>query len=231
MWYNKWHNSGLLIDQITNKDLYDARILKMISLADMIGEGVWKWPKEWNSNEFEVIKIMTPRINTGIIDQLKWRCDDNNLIPFHINMWWMSLAPMQKRLNGTSVGVQTSLLCPLYSKVNDSHSHLFFLCEFSKDVWKRMAAKINLNKIDFIWEEVVNELLEKNNGNNIWSTVKRISLVAVVYFIWQERNQRIFRGEKRNSNKLYDDIIDVIKLKLMNIKEKDLRAVRRVADI
>ncbi|GJY44561.1 retrovirus-related pol polyprotein from transposon TNT 1-94 [Tanacetum coccineum] len=48
---------------------------------------------------------------------------------------------------------------------------------------KRMADKMKLNKIVFKWEEVVNELLEKKNGNNIWSAVKRISFAAVVYFI------------------------------------------------
>ncbi|GJY22232.1 RNA-directed DNA polymerase, eukaryota, reverse transcriptase zinc-binding domain protein [Tanacetum coccineum] len=106
-------------------------------LADMIGEGVWKWPKEWNSNEFECIP-----------------------------------------------------------------KHPFCL-----------------------WLAMIGRLLTQDK------LFRRISLAAVVYFIWKERNQRIFRRGKRNSNKLYDDIIDVIKLKLMNIKEKDSRAVRRVADI
>nr|GEZ31441.1 RNA-directed DNA polymerase, eukaryota, reverse transcriptase zinc-binding domain protein [Tanacetum cinerariifolium] len=62
MWYDKWHESGMLIDKISNRDLYDARIPKMISIDDMIDRGVWKWPNEWNSSEFEVVKDRPPRI-------------------------------------------------------------------------------------------------------------------------------------------------------------------------
>nr|GEY02122.1 hypothetical protein [Tanacetum cinerariifolium] len=38
LWYDKWHSSGLLINHVTNRDLYDARIPKMISISDMIDE-------------------------------------------------------------------------------------------------------------------------------------------------------------------------------------------------
>ncbi|GKB76255.1 hypothetical protein Tco_0943150, partial [Tanacetum coccineum] len=86
-------------------------------------------------------------------------------------------------------------------------------------------------KVVFIWEDVINEILEAKIGNNIWSAVRRISLAAVVYFIWQERNQRIFKGVKRNASTLYADISEIIKMKLMNIRVKDSVAVRIVADI
>ncbi|GJS17917.1 hypothetical protein Tco_0412389 [Tanacetum coccineum] len=36
MWYDRWNDSGLLINLVTHRDLYDARMPKMIKLADMI---------------------------------------------------------------------------------------------------------------------------------------------------------------------------------------------------
>ncbi|GJY18322.1 hypothetical protein Tco_0389813 [Tanacetum coccineum] len=44
MWYNRWNSSGLLINLVTHRYLYDARMPKMIKLADMIHDNAWKWP-------------------------------------------------------------------------------------------------------------------------------------------------------------------------------------------
>nr|GEY87325.1 RNA-directed DNA polymerase, eukaryota, reverse transcriptase zinc-binding domain protein [Tanacetum cinerariifolium] len=38
-WQDNWHSSGLLINQISNRDLYDARVPEKYSLADMIDNG------------------------------------------------------------------------------------------------------------------------------------------------------------------------------------------------
>nr|GEU35771.1 hypothetical protein [Tanacetum cinerariifolium] len=93
-----------------------------------------------------------------------------------------------------------------------------------------MAKKMNLKKLCCNWEDIVKDLTKKKNGNNIWSDVKRISLTEMVYCIWMERNQRIFRGEKRNAVNLYTAINEVVHLKLMNIKVKDSCVVKKVAD-
>ncbi|GJT58681.1 RNA-directed DNA polymerase, eukaryota, reverse transcriptase zinc-binding domain protein [Tanacetum coccineum] len=232
LWYDKWHSSGLLINHVTNRDLYDARIPKMISISDMIDEGVWKWPLEWDSNEFEFMKLRVPLITNGMTDKVKRRNDENKLVPFHMKFMCVAISPNTEKvrwyklvwfkqcipkhsfclwlaMNGRLLtqdrimawGAQTGLLCPLCSKENDSHKHLLFLCDYSKYVWKWMAAKMNMRKIEFIWEDVINEILQSKVGNNIWSAVKRICLSAVVYYIWQERNQRIFQGLKRDSMK------------------------------
>nr|GEX97220.1 RNA-directed DNA polymerase, eukaryota, reverse transcriptase zinc-binding domain protein [Tanacetum cinerariifolium] len=39
IWQDNWHSSGLLINQISNRDLYDAGVPKKYSLADMIDNG------------------------------------------------------------------------------------------------------------------------------------------------------------------------------------------------
>ncbi|GJT51379.1 hypothetical protein Tco_0977536 [Tanacetum coccineum] len=82
----KWHDSGLLIVTISNGDLYDERIPKMISIDDMIKMGVWKWPNEWNSSEFEVMEIRPPRLQTGMIDKVIWNGKDNTLVPFNTKL-------------------------------------------------------------------------------------------------------------------------------------------------
>nr|GEU91504.1 ribonuclease H-like domain-containing protein [Tanacetum cinerariifolium] len=56
----------------------------------------------------------------------------------------------------------------------------------------------------------------------------RLSLAASVYLIWQERNRRIFKEEKRSTKELFSIFKDTIKLRLMSLKVKDSCAVRGV---
>ncbi|GKD95503.1 RNA-directed DNA polymerase, eukaryota, reverse transcriptase zinc-binding domain protein [Tanacetum coccineum] len=202
LWYDEWHSSGLLINQVTNRDLYDARIPKMISIAEMIKEGVWNWPDDWDSNEFEFIKLRVPHITNAVNDKVMWRDDDNKLVPFHFKHVMEVINPSTDKNHG--IGTHSGLLCPLCNKENDSHKHLFFSCHYSKDVWRRIAAKMNLRKIDFIWEEVIDEIL---------------------------KNQRLFQGIKRDIINLTTEISDIVKLKLMNIIVKDFAAAKSVADV
>ncbi|GKC56323.1 RNA-directed DNA polymerase, eukaryota, reverse transcriptase zinc-binding domain protein [Tanacetum coccineum] len=99
MWYDKWHDSGLLIDKISNKDLYDARMPKMINIKDMINMGYLKWPSEWNRCEFEVMKIRPPRLKQDVKDIVKWKGNDNNLIPFNIKLVMESLSHSGGKVN------------------------------------------------------------------------------------------------------------------------------------
>ncbi|GJT71235.1 RNA-directed DNA polymerase, eukaryota, reverse transcriptase zinc-binding domain protein [Tanacetum coccineum] len=262
MRFDRWHSSGLLIEQITYRDLYDARMPKMISIADMIDKGNWKWPSAWRNEGLEIMNINVPRLKTDKKDVVKWKGDNDNLVPFHVKwvmkalttnedkvkwydlVWFkwcipkhsfcLWIAMIGRLLTQDKImawGVQTGLLCSLCKKVNDSHDHLFFQCDYSKEVWNRMATMMNMDKIDYQWNEVVSDLLKYKHGKNIWSAVRRISFAAMIYYIWQERNQRIFRGENRDTNDLFKAISEVIKLKQMNIKVRNTADVRKVAEL
>nr|GEW25340.1 hypothetical protein [Tanacetum cinerariifolium] len=71
-----------------------------------------------------------------------------------------------------------------------------------KYVWKDLcteALKTMLSvNMAFSWGHIVEEMCNLLNNNNIWSIVRRIVLGAMVYFIWQERNNKIFKEEKRD---------------------------------
>ncbi|GJT75663.1 hypothetical protein Tco_1042388, partial [Tanacetum coccineum] len=60
------------------------------------------------------------------------------------------------------------LTCPLCEATPDSHEHLFFICPFANSVWSRMKVKAGL------------------------------VVAASAYFIWQERNWRLFKKSKRS---------------------------------
>ncbi|GJV44979.1 RNA-directed DNA polymerase, eukaryota [Tanacetum coccineum] len=53
---------------------------------------------------------------------------------------------------------------------------------------------------------------------------------AVVYYTWQERNNRVFREEKRDEKTLIQTIKEIVQLKIAGFVVKESRAVREVED-
>ncbi|GKG46814.1 hypothetical protein Tco_0504011, partial [Tanacetum coccineum] len=53
---------------------------------------------------------------------------------------------------------------------------------------------------------------------------------AVVYYTWQERNNRVFREEKRDEKTLIQTIKEIVQLKIAGFVVKESGAVREVED-
>ncbi|GJT92150.1 RNA-directed DNA polymerase, eukaryota, reverse transcriptase zinc-binding domain protein [Tanacetum coccineum] len=88
----------------------------------------------------------------------------------------------------------------------DSHSHLFYQCGFSQGIWERLKVMCRLEDLSLV-------------------------LGAVVYFIWQERNFRLFRSVKRPADKVCDVIVDTVRLRLLGLKIKRSLEVDKAAAI
>ncbi|GJV70675.1 putative reverse transcriptase domain-containing protein [Tanacetum coccineum] len=116
-----------------------------------------------------------------------------------------------------------------YGVQNDaeSHSHLFFECEYSKTFWSKVVDKVGMACNNYKLNEIVAGLSKKTNGNSIDSIIRRICFAASVYLVWQERNNRIFRDEKRNVEDLFGIFNDTVRMRLMSLKVKRFVAVTR----
>ena len=110
--------------------------------------------------------------------------------------------------------------CSLCGKEVDSHNHLFFKCEFAKLVWQSMCKMAKFQYMDITWDGIVDKLSNVTNGGGIWELIKKLCLDATVYYIWQERNSRIFNGQKRSAEDMVRIICDEIKAKMVTIKVK-----------
>ncbi|KAJ6764100.1 hypothetical protein OIU74_023055 [Salix koriyanagi] len=117
-------------------------------------------------------------------------------IPRHGFLLWLTsqgkLRTMD-RLHGGSVG-RTCVLCGLEA---ENHEHLFFNCTFSSEVWRGINGLHNLSWPNHHWPRILSWAAKHHRKkSSIGSTVARLTLAATVYFIWKERNQRVF-------NKIY----------------------------
>ncbi|GKE32089.1 hypothetical protein Tco_1451411 [Tanacetum coccineum] len=60
------------------------------------------------------------------------------------------------------------------------------------------------------------------------STIAKLVVVASTYFIWQERNNRMFKKSKRSLDQVVDCIINLVRLKLMTRWKKSKAALELV---
>ncbi|GJV62916.1 hypothetical protein Tco_1473744 [Tanacetum coccineum] len=90
--------------------------------------------------------------------------------------------------------------------------------------------KIGVIYLELEWNDLVHMITGLYIGNSIESIIRRLGLAASVYLVWQERNYRIFRGEKKNPNKLAELFYETIRLRLMSLKVKKSIAVLKAQE-
>ena len=119
----------------------------------------------------------------------------------------------------------TTLKCSLCNLESESHSHLFFECKFSKDVWDQVCirADIDVNLIDF--DSVISRLIPLAKRRSVRSVVSKLVLAATTYLIWKERNDRIFKKRKRSREQVVESILATVRLKLLTFTFKKSKRV------
>lgn len=153
-------------------------------------------------------------------------------IPRHAFVLWMAMRGRLKTTDRISKWFNvSSTLCPLCKNVDESHSHLFFKCQFSKIVWDNLKLLCKLDDVSCIWAEIVSGISVRAANSSIWSVVQRLVFGAAVYFIWQERNIRIFQNDFRTDETVFKIIVDTVRHKLMGLKIKRSLDVEKVAKI
>lgn len=147
-------------------------------------------------------------------------------IPRHAFVLWMAIRGRLKTTDRISRWFNvTSILCPLCKSADETHSHLFFSCQFSKCIWDNLKPLCKLDDLSCIWAEIVSGISSKTTNNSIWSVIQRLVFGAAVYNIWQERNGRIFNNDFRNEESVFKVIVDTVRHKLMVLRIKHSREV------
>nr|GEV26233.1 reverse transcriptase domain, reverse transcriptase zinc-binding domain protein [Tanacetum cinerariifolium] len=149
-------------------------------------------------------------------------------IPYHaIHMWLVVEKKLktQDRLWQWDVGpsIDLNLLrCPLCELVLDSHDHLFFKCSFSLQVWSQVRVLCGMNSISPQLTDVIAFIIPISKGKMIISILSRIVVATTSYYIWLERNGRLFKKKTSSPDQIVQVILSMVRLKLVNFKFKNM---------
>nr|GEX26878.1 hypothetical protein [Tanacetum cinerariifolium] len=131
-------------------------------------------------------------------------------IPRHaFNLWLImkEILKTQDRVCSWDVSASLSTQCPLCDLQPDSHKHLFFECPFSQQVWNHMKCFANLDgtrpELDHIMS-IIKPFAKRRSSKNV---IAKLVLAACAYFIWQERNARLFRSQRRSVLQVIEGVI------------------------
>nr|GFA34143.1 hypothetical protein [Tanacetum cinerariifolium] len=118
------------------------------------------------------------------------------------------------------------LRCSLCETQPDSHDHLFFECSFSLQVLEQMRSMIGIPNMLSSLDLIVNFFISIVKKRSARSIIAKHVFTASCYFIWQERNDRLFAKKKRIHDQFIDAIKSTIRLKLLTCKFKKTMVVQ-----
>ncbi|XP_058189339.1 uncharacterized protein LOC131306925 [Rhododendron vialii] len=128
--------------------------------------------------------------------------------------WLAILGRLSTRDRLFSWGVVVSPQCVLCMDDVESHDHLLFACHFSSDIRKQIRTHNGIHKAVLPLSLEVAWAVQSYAGKGFRNTIYKVSLAASVYFLWGERNARIFQGRSRSVTEVTNEIFDAVRAKL-----------------
>ncbi|XP_074290875.1 uncharacterized protein LOC141617591 [Silene latifolia] len=103
-------------------------------------------------------------------------------------------------------GISIANRCCLCKKNAESSRHLFFNCPYSQTVLSSLLSWMGLNLRDLQLRSLIlwcHRSKPKQHWRNKWF---KCGIAAATYYIWMERNYRLFEGKERQAPCLIKDI-------------------------
>ncbi|KAK4727001.1 hypothetical protein R3W88_031918 [Solanum pinnatisectum] len=97
-------------------------------------------------------------------------------------------------------GIIEDDVCALCKEEGETHQHLFFSCIFSKQIWHKMLKWQLITRGCEGWNEELEWAIGYAKRKSIVADVYRMAIAATIYYIWQERNLRIFQQKERTTD-------------------------------
>ncbi|XP_075099181.1 uncharacterized protein LOC142176040 [Nicotiana tabacum] len=87
--------------------------------------------------------------------------------------------------------------CELCKEENETMQHLFFECKVTREVWERLLKWQGIQRSLMTWDEEVELASKEMEGKTQKAEVYRMTLASCIYYIWIERNSRIFKAKSQ----------------------------------
>lgn len=133
-------------------------------------------------------------------DKIVW--SPGVLPKFRFCLWLEWRNALKTRMMLHRRGVEIDLKCEFCHQQNEYRAHLFFVCEFTKEIWKKVPRNAGIHREPLTWEDESRWIRRATRGKSNRSRKIKLALSSVAYHIWQERNWRFFRQKERDSDAL-----------------------------
>ncbi|GJT03431.1 retrovirus-related pol polyprotein from transposon TNT 1-94 [Tanacetum coccineum] len=150
---------------------------------------------------------------------------------FHLWLVMRNSLKTQDKLKQWDVGVNTDLnllRCVFCDSQQDSHAHFFFECSYFARVCLHVQHLAEMEAFPPVLQDILSHLQPMANKRTSTSVIGRILLAATSYFLWIERNNRLFKNSRRTSEELRGIVMVTVRLKLLSMRLEDLMHEDRI---
>ena len=219
LWYDYWLPDGKrLIDIYPLRVLTSTGLSWNSMVSNIIQDGCWNFPNIyelqaiWNTINFSPITaredlcLWTGQQSREFTIKSAWELirdkrPSNNL---HHLLWFKGHIPRQSfilwlaslgrlRTMDRLHGITTNAFCILCGLHVETHEHLFFECTYTGSVWVSVCQRANMHWPCKPWMQFLQwAAAHYNKKNAIDHLIARLLLSTTVYFLWYERNNRVF---------------------------------------
>ncbi|XP_013589508.1 PREDICTED: uncharacterized protein LOC106297919 [Brassica oleracea var. oleracea] len=134
-------------------------------------------------------------------------CKWGGTFNYYVQVGWL-----KGRWNATA-----NTTCVLCDAADETCRHLFFSCNYSKQIWKSLAGGILQNAFTTSWNDIV-EIISNTSLPPMKKFLIRYTFLATVHALWRERNARR-HGEQPQTASVITKFVDkTIRLELLSVK-------------
>nr|GEW26937.1 hypothetical protein [Tanacetum cinerariifolium] len=199
-WFDSWCHLKPISRIVSSRDIYRAGYDLDTKVNELIVNGLWGWPNEWFS-KYPLLCSITPPILSNTHDRFE-------VVTWHDVVWFSNYVPRFSFILWIAIHGRL--------KTQDMIRHW--------DIWDHMKALADISNVMGDYKDAVEFLSSHVKRRTCKSVIAKLVFSASVYYIWQDRNARIFSNQKRSSCQLKEVIHSAVRIKLLSCSFKKTRS-------
>nr|GEX13993.1 hypothetical protein [Tanacetum cinerariifolium] len=221
MWFDRWCPICPLSSIISPHDIHRAGFDMFNVVKDTIVDGQWTWPHEWILRYHILATIGVSAIVPNELDNLEWRTSSGTTLNFSVSLVRECIWARGEEVNWCDV-VWFSNCIPRHT------FHLWLVIKWklkTQDTLRQWDVFVGLPMLVTSFNAIIDHIIPMSKKKNARSMIAKLVFAASSYFIWQERNNRLFKSQKRSPNQIIECIIYTVRLKLLTCSFKKTKTV------
>ena len=247
LWFDHWLPTGPLHSVFGEGPITDTGMHRYVKASALFRNGRWRWPWTSTADIRAIQQVIhaQPALNGDEVDTAIWDLEQNGKFSIrsawecirahsgHVDwykiIWFTGKIPKaafclwlatRERLytQDRIINADPSWNCLLCGNQRETHSHLFFRCIVSKQLWRLIQAKGEFSTPNIDWASLMIWISKEWRLNNLKTLSWKLSLAATVYHIWAERNHRLHNQGYHSAHQIAGKIEDMVKMKLSTLK-------------
>ncbi|GJS48129.1 retrotransposon protein, putative, ty1-copia subclass [Tanacetum coccineum] len=237
MWYDMWCSQSPLDRFLTPRDITREGFSIQSKVADLMTNGTWNWPLSWLAKAPNLMSIAAPTL-VNQNDRIQWRDVHGTMANFSVKLAWESLRP-----RGDEVSWYKTVW---FAHCIPRHAfHLWLVmrrCLKTQDMLRPwdVGPSVDISSLSLVrvyaemesvrplLQDITNWFQTRAHKRTIQVVVGKLIFASASYFIWCERNNRLFKGTRRSPGEIRDLIIVTVRLKLVSFRFKNTARVTRM---